>query len=157
MTMSFLAPGPLFAFQTASIFQKGVWQRFFQDWLQTRSFCQLLGPFLITQRSSFVKKGSGSLFFKLAWSDIPFVRSCAPFRSLSGPNPSKRSPRPPNLTLASFSLQQSESIPSFSVYVDVKPGSWEYMCYLPVCESSTTPDNPNTQGQIGSVGRASAL
>ena len=68
MTMNFLAPGPLFAFQTAEIFQKGVWQRFFQDWLQTRSFCQLRGPFLITQRSSFVKKGSGSLFFKLAWS-----------------------------------------------------------------------------------------
>ena len=44
MTMIFPAPGPLFAFQTAAIFQKGVWQRFFKDRLADAFFLPTAGP-----------------------------------------------------------------------------------------------------------------
>ena len=100
--MIFLAAGPLFAFQTAAIFQKGVWQRFFKDRLADAFFLPTAGPLLDHSAVQFRQKGVWQPLFRtcLIWHSV--FRSCTPFRSLSSPKFSKRGPRPPNLTHTSF-------------------------------------------------------
>ena len=62
MTMNFLAPGPLFAFQTAEIFQKGVWQRFFPGLASDAFFLPTAGPLFDHSAVQFRQKGGPDPF-----------------------------------------------------------------------------------------------
>ena len=105
-------------------------------------FLPTAGPLFDHSAVQFRQKGVAASFLNLLGLTFRFSAP-APLFGPSAARILQKGRGLPNLTLASHSLQQ---IPSLSVYVDVKPGSWEYMCYLPVCESMSTPDNPNTEG-----------
>ena len=90
MTMSFLAPGPLFAFQTASIFQKGVWQQFFKDRLAGTFFLPTAGPILDHSAVQF-RQSLAASFLDLP--DLTF-RFSAPAWFVSGPDPLKKKGSP---------------------------------------------------------------